>query len=232
MTAQQPEPSSSLDKFGLASPTGDMPSGRFRPDMAHHWVPIRDLRPRHRRRILHHLLSLNERDRYLRFGFQAPLEQLSRYVASIDFRRDEVFGIFSRRLQLLAVAHLAAMPGAASQGTAVEFGVSVLPEGRGKGLGLRLFQHAITHARNRGASHLVIHALTENAPMLHIASKAGAVVERHGRDSEGWLKLPPDTVVTHLDSSLQSAAAEVVYRIKYWTTHFGDWLRMLVSSAS
>jgi RimJ/RimL family protein N-acetyltransferase len=114
----------------------------------------------------------------------------------------------------------------------MEFGVSVLPEGRGKGLGLRLFQHAITHARNRGASHLVIHALAENAPMLRIATKAGATMEQFGQDAEGWLKLPKDTVATHLESSLQSLAAEAVYRVKYWTAHFGDWLRMLVSSAS
>lgn len=197
---------------------------------AHRWVPIRNLGPRHRLRILDHLLSLNDHDRYLRFGFMTPLEQLSRYVASIDFRRDEVFGIFSRRLQLLAVAHLAAMPGGHVRGSAMEFGVSVLPEGRGKGLGLRLFQHAITHARNRGASHLVIHALTENAPMLRIAAKAGATVERYGQDSEGWLQLPKDTVATHLDSSVQSWAAEAIYRVKYWTTHLGDWLRMLMSS--
>jgi len=233
MTTRKTESSSSLDKFGLHHQVdGATPRPAHVHGHAHRWIPIRDLRPRHRQRILDHLLSLDERDRYLRFGFLAPLEQLSRYVASIDFRRDEVFGIFSRRLQLLAVAHLAATPGAHVRGSAMEFGVSVLPEGRGKGLGLRLFQHAITHARNRGASHLIIHALTENAPMLRIAAKAGATVERHGQDAEGWLKLPKDTVGTHLDSSLQSWAAEAIYRVKYWTAHFGDWLRMLVSSAS
>jgi RimJ/RimL family protein N-acetyltransferase len=232
MTTPTPETSSpSLDKFGLAHPKDGAPGRPPSGDLRHRWVPIRDLKPRHRRRILDHLLSLNEHDRYLRFGFLAPLEQLSRYVASIDFRRDEVFGIFSRRLRLLAVAHLAAMPRGHVRGSAMEFGVSVLPEGRGKGLGLRLFQHAITHARNRGASHLVIHALSENAPMLRIAKKAGATVEQYGQDTEGWLKLPKDTVATHLESSLQSLAAETIYRLKYWTAHFSDWLRTLVSSA-
>ncbi len=232
MTTPTPETSSStLDRFGLAHQQGGTPGRPSSGDLRHRWVPIRDLKPRHRRRILDHLLSLNEHDRYLRFGFLAPLEQLSRYVASIDFRRDEVFGIFSRRLQLLAVAHLAAMPRGHVRGSAMEFGVSVLPEGRGKGLGLRLFQHAITHARNRGASHLVIHALSENAPMLRIAKKAGATVEQCGQDAEGWLKLPKDTVATHLESSLQSLAAETIYRLKYWTAHFSDWLRALVSSA-
>ena len=111
----------------------------------------------------------------------------------------------------------------------MEFGVSVLESGRGRGLGLRLFMHAVTHARNLHASHLMIHALSENAPMLKIAAKAGAVIERDGPEAEAWLKLPPDTVGTHLDSSLQSLGAELLYRIRYNAMHASDWLRMLVT---
>jgi GNAT superfamily N-acetyltransferase len=232
MTTQKQ--SDSLDKFGLPLESD------IRPHPTTHgmdrWVPIRDLHARHRARILDHLLQLDSTDRYLRFGFHAPQEQVSRYVASIDFKRDEVFGIFNQRLQLVAMAHLAAMPGLgpngdSSRGRAMEFGVSVLPQGRGKGLGMRLFEHAITHARNQGASHLMIHALSENAPMLRIATKAGAKVERDGEEAEAWLKLPPDTVVSHLDSSMNSLAADVIYGIKYQALHTGDWLRMLIASA-
>jgi GNAT superfamily N-acetyltransferase len=232
------------DRFGLSDLEAAV-APRHPPDQASPpvdgWVPVRDLHARHRGRILDHLLQLNERDRYLRFGHTVNATQLGQYVASIDFKRDEVFGIFDRRLHLVAMAHLAAMPGkgphegphgqGSSRGRAMEFGVSVLPEGRGKGLGLRLFQHAIVHARNQHASHLMIHALTENAPMLRIAAKAGALIERHGVDSEAWLKLPPDTVGTHLDSSLQSLGAEVVYRLKYQAMHVSDWLRTLISPA-
>lgn len=113
----------------------------------------------------------------------------------------------------------------------MEFGVSVLPSGRGKGLGMRLFQHAITHARNQHATHMMIHALSENAPMLRIAAKAGAVIEQDGPDAQAWLKLPPDTMGSHLDSSLQSLAAEVIYRVKYRVMHISDWLRMLMTSS-
>jgi len=225
-----------IDRFGLRSPTEDLPDS---PTNAQRhidgWVPIRDLHARHRRRILSHLMELDEHDRYLRFGYRATTEQIQQYVASIDFKRDEVFGIFNSKLHLVAVAHLAAMPGkgpagdGSSRGRAMEFGVSVLPSGRGKGLGLRLFEHAIVHARNQHASHLMIHALSENGPMLKIAAKAGAAIERDGPDAEAWLKLPPDTVGTHLDSSLQSLAAEALYRIRYNAMHASDWLRMLVT---
>ncbi|WP_366937186.1 GNAT family N-acetyltransferase [uncultured Aquabacterium sp.] len=232
MTATQTPPQ--LDRFGFNKTDGAPPKRPASPDG---WVPIRNLHARHRARILDHLLQLDEHDRYLRFGFQASQEQVARYVASIDFRRDEVFGIFNGRLQLVAVAHLAAMPGGdargsdASRGRAMEFGVSVLKQGRGKGLGSRMFQHAIMHARNRHASHLMIHALSENAPMLRIAAKAGATVERDGPEAEAWLKLPPDTTFSHIDSSLQSLAAEAIYRVKYQMLHASDWLRLLITSA-
>ena len=38
------------------------------------WIPIRSLAPRHRPRILAHLLELPPMDRYLRFGHPASLE--------------------------------------------------------------------------------------------------------------------------------------------------------------
>lgn len=205
------------------------------PRHAEGWVPIRDLHARHRHRILAHLLNLDERDRFLRFGHNATTEQIQQYVASIDFKRDEVFGVFDNKLHLVAVAHLAAMPGkgpagdGSSRGRAMEFGVSVQASGRGRGLGTRLFLHAIMHARNQCASHLMIHALSDNGPMLQIAAKAGAVIERDGPDAEAWLKLPPDTVGTHIDSSLQSLAAETLYRIRYNAMHASDWLRLLVT---
>ena len=48
--------------------------------------------------------------------------------------------------------------------------------------------------------------------------------------AEAWLKLPPDTLSTHLDSSFQSLAADVIYHVKYRVMHISDWLRLLVTS--
>ena len=121
------------------------------------WVPIRSLAARHRPRIAAHLIELSERDRYLRFGYPATDEQIAKYVDSIDFDRDEVFGIFNRRLELIAMAHLANAPAAESSPTTMaEFGVSVLAKARGRGYGGRLFEHAMLHARNRGVDTLYI----------------------------------------------------------------------------
>jgi GNAT superfamily N-acetyltransferase len=143
------------------------------------WVPIRSLAARHRPRIEAHLKSLGTHDRYLRFGYPASDAQITNYVAGLDFDRDEVFGIFNRRLELIAMAHLAnALPAPSGVPAMAEFGVSVLSKARGRGFGARLFEHAMVHARNRGVDTLMIHALNENTAMLKIARNAGAVVMR------------------------------------------------------
>ena len=180
------------------------------------WVPIRSLSPRHRERIAAHLIALDERSRYLRFGYLANDAQIRNYVDTLEFERDEVFGIFNRRLELIAMAHLSHREGDPKRGreAASEFGVSVLPKARRRGFGRRLFEHAMLHARNRGVQTLFIHALSENTAMLKLARAAGATIERDGSESAAWLKLPPESVASHLDQLLVDGAAELDYRIK------------------
>ncbi|MEO8836809.1 MAG: GNAT family N-acetyltransferase, partial [Caldimonas sp.] len=123
-------------------PPGDAVEPARAPDAgAWSWVPIRSLGARHRARILSHLLLLDDRSRYLRFGYAATDSHIGRYVDTLDFDQDEVFGIFNRRLELIAMAHLAHRGGAPLHGreAASEFGVSVLPKARRRGFGRRLF---------------------------------------------------------------------------------------------
>jgi RimJ/RimL family protein N-acetyltransferase len=177
------------------------------------WIPIRSLGPGHRPRIAEHLLALDERDRYLRFGYMAGDEQVSRYVDGLDFERDEVFGVFNRRLRLVALAHLA-YPGASQPAGAAEFGGSVAAHLRGRGYGARLFEHAMLHARNRGIDTLFIHALSENTAMLRIARKAGATVERAGGESDAYLKLPHETLASQVEQLVGEGAAALDYQLK------------------
>jgi len=207
-----PEPAVAIDTPERPVPTATAaePSG------GRSWVPIRSLGPRHRERILAHLQALDERARYLRFGHQATDAQIARYVDTLDFEHDEVFGIFNRRLALIAMAHLAYRPADTSRGrpASAEFGVSVLPHARRRGFGRRLFEHATLHARNRGVVSIFIHALSENTAMLKIVRDAGATVQRDGPEAEAWLTLPPDSLASHLDEFLGERAAELDYRLK------------------
>ena len=194
------------------------------------WVPIRSLAARHRPRIAAHLLALNAHDRYLRFGYPATDEQIAKYVDLLDFERDELFGIFNRRLELIAMAHLAHAPdtGHGQHARMAEFGVSVLAKARGRSYGTRLFEHAMLHARNRGIDTLFIHALSENTAMLKIARKAGAAVERAGSETEAWLKLPPETLVTRFGELMEQQAAEIDYQWKLHAHRVNEILGALV----
>jgi RimJ/RimL family protein N-acetyltransferase len=186
-------------------------------------VPIRSLGPSHRERIATHLMALDEHDRYLRFGYAANDEQIRRYVESLDFDRDEIFGVYNRRLELIAVAHLAFAQDPASLSCA-EFGVSVLTKARGRGYGARLFERAVMHARNEGVDMLFIHALSENTAMIKIARNAGATLERAGAETDAYLRLPPATLDSRMSELVEEQLALTDYRLKVQAKNFWDFL--------
>ncbi len=186
-------------------------------------VPIRSLHADHRDAIAQHLMALDDRDRYLRFGYMATDEQVRRYVDTLDFERDDIFGIFNRRLQLIAMAHLAFSPNPEASACA-EFGVSVLAHARGRGYGARLFDRAMVRARNEGVELLFVHALSENAAMIRIARKAGAAIERDGSETEAHLRLPPATLDSRVSELLEEQVAQTDYRLKQQVKTFWSFL--------
>jgi len=186
-------------------------------------VPICSLGPQHRERIAQHLMALNPQDRYMRFGYMATGEQIHRYVEALDFERDEIFGIFNRYLKLVALSHLAYSRDSQT-GSCAEFGVSVQQASRGRGYGARLFEHASMHARNAGVKMLFIHALSENAPMISIARKHGARVEREGSETEAYLLLPPADLDSQLTELVTEQFAQTNYAIKKQVNRFLDTL--------
>lgn len=174
------------------------------------WLPMRTLNASHRELVQAHLLALDKRDRALRFAHAASDEQICQYVAQIDFVHDEVFGVFDRRLRLVAMAHLAFE----TDGLTAEFGVSVLPHVRGRGFGARLFDHAVMHARNRGVSTLVLYVARENDAMLGIVRRAGAQLTFEGSEATARLPLVADTLGSKVEAVLEAHAAEFDYQLK------------------
>lgn len=186
-------------------------------------VPIRSIGPRERERIAQHLMALAPNDRYLRFGYAASDEQIRRYVDGLDFERDELFGIYNRRLDLIAMAHLAFAP-VDEHPDCAEFGVSVAEHARGRGYGARLFERAAVVARNEGVGMLFIHALSENAAMLKIARRAGATVVRSGSEAEAHLQLPAATLDSRLSEIALEHYAEVDFQLKARAKQFWAFL--------
>jgi len=73
----------------------------------------------------------------------------------------------------------------------------------------------------------VIHALSENTPMLRIARAAGATVHRAGPEAEAVLKLPPETLGTHLEALLEHQAAEFDYGWKRQARRVDELLALI-----
>jgi len=190
------------------------------------WIPIRILSEKHRPKIIVHLQSLGAQDRYLRFGYPATDEQIKNYVKQLNFERDDIYGVFNRRLDILAMAHLAFSVDP-QWSTCAEFGVSVDVRLRGRGLGARLFERAVIHARNQGVDLMFIHALSENTPMLKIAKKAGARVVRDGSESDAYLSLPAADLDSQMNELLEEGMADLDFQIKSRAKQFMQLLQTM-----
>lgn len=185
-----------------------------KPYIAGQAVPVRELHAGHRKEILEHLLKLDDADRRLRFGTQTPDEVIQRYVEDLDFKRDAVFGIFDVSLKLIGMAHLAYLPSKKGEARSAEFGVSVLPEGRAKGMGTALLHRCAVHSRNTRVETLYVHCLSNNKAMMHLAQKAGMTVEYAYGDADAYLKLPPANSATIVEEVANEQWADLDYAFK------------------
>lgn len=174
---------------------------------------IRELSPRHRQAMIAHLLSLSAEDRYLRFGYAATDEHIIAHVETLNFEHTNVFGVFNRQLKLVAFAQLGYTLDRHCVRCA-EFGVSVDKEARGQALGQALFARAAQHARNEGIDRFLVHALTQNRPMLHIARKAGAEMIMHGDESQAILVLPKADLESQVSEVVQDGMAKTGHRLR------------------
>jgi GNAT superfamily N-acetyltransferase len=137
-----------------------------------------------------HFLALAREDRRLRFGATLDDDAVRGYVERIDFERDAVLGVFAEGLSLSGVAHVAA------GGAAAEFGVSVVPDARGRGIGSALFDRANLYARTHHIRAMFMHCLLENRTMMHIARKSGMRIVAESGEADAFLELPPAEVAT------------------------------------
>jgi GNAT superfamily N-acetyltransferase len=141
-------------------------------------------------------------------------EMLDKYVNTINFHRDAIFGVFDNNLNLIACAHLGYPNSNLAVNSTAEFGVSVSAEGRGKGVGSALFKRAAIHARNTNIKVLYVHYLSRNKVMMHIAKKAGMSIEFSFGEADAYLTLPPSTNNSIVAEAVQAQVADIDYALK------------------
>jgi GNAT superfamily N-acetyltransferase len=156
----------------------------------------RELHANERPQLLTHLLALDAEDRRLRFAHALSDDGVRHYVEGIDLTRDAVFVVTDTNLAVIGAAHLAREDGHA------QLGMSVLPQGRGQGIGGALLARCAARASNWGVRVMFMNCLVENAPMMHLARKQGLKIAVSGGDAEAFVRLPR--------ADLTSLAAEAV----------------------
>ncbi|HZA94642.1 MAG TPA: GNAT family N-acetyltransferase [Burkholderiaceae bacterium] len=174
---------------------------------------IAQLGSHHRDRVLQHLRALPPHDLWLRFGYAVTDEALRLYVRKLHFNRDALFGIFDETAQLLALGHLGFDKRTSSK--TAEFGISVLPHARRRGFGLQLLQRAAVHARNRGATRLIMNYVPENTALKQMAERARMQLEPGSDEPRAYLSLEPPTAVSLMDETFSEmlAAIDLGFRV-------------------
>jgi GNAT superfamily N-acetyltransferase len=169
------------------------------------WVALIDrLQSTDRETLREHFLALDEDDRRLRFGVSVSDRHIDRYIDGIDFVADNVYGVRGRGAGWLGIGHLSLGEGVA------ELGLSVMPDGRGRGLGAAIFRYAVVQASRRGAGRLFMHCLTSNRAIVSIARSAGMSIESSGGESDAYLVVPDHAeLVTRLIGGPASRPAAV-----------------------
>lgn len=159
-------------------------------------TPVLRLSEHNRAALRQHFLALSPEDLRLRFEHVISEAVLLRYVDVIDFEADAVFGVFDDKLALGGVAHLGL------RGEIAEFGVSVTPAHRGRGVGTALYRRAYEYCRNHGIDTLFVHCLKENKAMMHIARKAGMQIVLDAAEVEAHLHVPPGDPASYTEELL------------------------------
>ena len=174
---------------------------------------VAQLGSHHRDRVLQHLRALPPHDLWLRFGYAVTDEALRLYVRKLHFNRDALFGIFDEAAELLALGHLGFDKRASSK--TAEFGVSVLPHARRRGFGMQLLQRAAVHARNRGATRLIMNYVPENDALKQMAERAGMHLVPDTEEPRAYLSLEPPTAVSLMDETFTEmlAAIDLGFRV-------------------
>ena len=183
-------------------------------------VHVKELSEGDRHHLLMHFLALDASARLLRFGMVFPDELITTYVQQVNFARATMFGVYDSALMLAGVGHLAFTPRealpvvATSKERVAEFGVSVSASARGMGIGTRLFERAAIHCRNADVDTLLMHFLSYNESMMHIARKAGMEVHHDHGEGDAYLKLPPADATSALQEVVEEQVASLDYAVK------------------
>ena len=179
--------------------------------------------------ISDHLKNLPIEDRYLRFCSTLKDEAIEQYVSKINFENDGVIVVFDETAREIwqkpIVGFLHAAP-FDSKGE-IEFGISVSPKFRNKGIATSLFKSGLIFAQSRGLKIIYMNCLYENKVMRHIVEKHGFNIQSDFDEITARLKIDSSHVIENsiLDAGNNNLAIfDLAYRSKIHQAK--EWLNL------
>lgn len=127
------------------------------------------------------LVSLNDRDRYLRFFHSVPNIGPSEVLPFVQSRPDMIGMLAIENEKALGAAHAFV-----EKDGSAEFAVEVRPDYRHHGIGGKLLSALVERLRERGVRELIAHSLYDNNEFALIASEAQMTPESEGAGVNLW----------------------------------------------
>jgi len=134
-----------------------------------------------RQRLIDHLRLLSDSDRVRRFGCEMTDQQLVQWVAGLVASRDAALCVLSHHDGRIRAA-MVLQPYLRNSRAESEASLTVAPDARRQGLGMRLAAAALDWAQGQSIRNLRFAVDSTNFPMLAMARKLGAEVGLAG----GW----------------------------------------------
>lgn len=169
-------------------------------------VAIREIHPHDRDALRSFFLSLDQNDRYRRFGRAMADEAVAAYVDKLDFAESHILAAYDRRADMVGVLELAQL-----HDGGCEIAVVVGRGKRGSGIGKSLMDRALLKAKVLGCPRVVLLCQVDNQPMRRLARSAGLHSIQADGDVEGRLELSP----ANLGEVTEDAAREAVGNATY-----------------
>ena len=152
---------------------------------------VRRLWPSDRQGVIDYFSRLDGETRANRFMGHVSEAGIRAYAEQAITARGVMYGAFLAG-DLRGLAELRPVVAGRSSyflGPQAEAAFAVEREFRRHGLGAALFARITQAARNRGVSDLHVRCFARNGPMIRLAARQGAAIERDGMETDGALHL-------------------------------------------
>lgn len=143
-------------------------------------LSLRPIRPEDADLVKKHVSLMSDESRQLRFISQSKelAPSLLAQFTQVDYAREFALILHDAQLRPLAMANYTSD----ECGNSCEFGISLLDEMQGRGVGRLMMERLIKHAKQQGFHTMRAEILADNHAMQKLALRLGFILSKHPQD--------------------------------------------------